>query len=336
MFCYALRRLLGLFPLLFVVVLAVFVMVRSVPGDPVVNWLGEKGSAAERQRMIRQLGLDQPLPQQFWIYLRGLLRGDLGRSYIKHDRPVVEDIARRFPATVELALLAMFLATLFGMAAGILSALLKGRWLDYLAMSLALVGVSVPVFWLGLILILLFGGDAPFPSGGRLDPIAYYDYSSLTGFHLLDAALTLDLELLLDALRHLALPAVALATIPMALLSRMTRSSILERMGDDFVRTARAKGCSERRVVVGHALRASLVSILTVLGLQLGTLLAGAVLTETVFEWEGMGTFIVDAVHNRDYMQIQGGALVIATCFVLANLAADVSYGLVDPRVRLS
>lgn len=332
---YALRRLAGLVPLLFCITLTVFVLVRSVPGDPVTNWLGEKGTAAERDRIVAELGLDAPLHEQFWIYLKGLARGDLGTSYIKNERRVADDIARRFPATVELALLAMFLATCFGMAAGILSAVLRGRWLDYLAMFLALVGVSVPVFWLGLLLILLLGQNAPFPSGGRLDPAVYWDHVSTTGFHVLDAILTLDGALLVDALRHLALPAVALATIPMALISRMTRSALLERMGEDFVRTARAKGCPERRVVLRHALRASLVSIFTVLALQLGTLLAGAVLTETVFEWGGLGTYVVDAVNNRDYMQIQGGVLVIATAFVLANLLADLSYAIVDPRLRL-
>ncbi len=336
MLVYALRRILGLVPLLFFVVLAVFVLLRSVPGDPVRNLLGEKGTPEERARITRELGLDRPLPVQFAIYLKGLLHGDLGTSYIKNRRRIAEDIAERLPATAELAACAMFVAVAFGLAAGILSAVLRGRLLDYLAMVLALVGVSVPVFWLGLLFVLGFGGNAPFPSGGRLDLGAFFDFEPITGFFLLDGVLRGDWRLFADAAKHLVLPALTLATIPMAVISRMTRSAMLETLGQDFVRTARAKGLPETRVVLKHALRASLVSIVTVLALQFGTLLAGAVLTETVFSWPGLGTYVVDAVNNRDYTAVQGGVLVIATVFVLANLAADLAYGLVDPRVRLS
>ncbi len=334
MLFYAVRRLLGLVPLLFFVVLTVFLLLRSVPGDPVRNLLGEKGSREERMRIAHELGLDRSLPVQFGIYLRGLLRGDLGTSYIKNQRKVGEDIAERFPATVELSFCAMLLACLFGLTAGILSAVLRGRWLDYLAMFLALLGVSVPVFWLGLLLVMAFGGNAPFPSGGRLDLGTFFDFEPTTGFYLVDSLLEGNWALFGDVCAHLFLPAVALATIPMAVISRMTRSSMLETLSQDFVRTARAKGLPERRVVLRHAFRASLISILTVLALQFGTLLAGAVLTETVFSWPGLGTYIVDAVNNRDYTAVQGGILVIATIFVLANLAADLSYALVDPRLK--
>ncbi len=335
MLIFVLRRLLGLIPVLFFVVLTVFVLLRAVPGDPVRNLLGEKGTQQERERVTKELGLDRSIPVQFGIYFKGLLQGDMGKSYIRNERPISEDIAERFPATFELALCAMLLAGFFGLAAGILSAVLKGKWLDYLSMTLALVGISVPVFWLGLLLILAFGGRAPFPSGGRLDLSVFHSFEPTTGFYLIDSLLQGNVSLFFDVLMHLALPAVALATIPLAVISRMTRSSLLETMGQDFIRTARAKGLPEHRVVLKHALRASLISILTVLALQFGTLLAGAVLTETVFTWPGLGTYVVDAVNNRDYTAVQGGVLVIATVFVLANLVADLSYALADPRVRL-
>ncbi|MEZ5988491.1 MAG: ABC transporter permease [Planctomycetota bacterium] len=331
---FALRRLMGMVPMLFLAVLAIFLLVRSVPGDPVTNMLGEKGTPQERARVTADLGLDRPMLVQFGIYLEGLVQGDLGRSYLK-DESVSGRIAEKFPATFELAFCAMCLAVLFGLTAGILSAVLRGKLLDYLSMFLALVGVSIPVFWLGLILILLLGGDAPFPSGERIDWAAHFDYAPATGFYVLDALLHGDLAMLGEHLRHLALPSIALATIPMAVISRMTRSSLLETLGQDFVRTARAKGVGEGRVVLRHALQPALVSVITVVGLQFGTLLAGAVLTETVFNWPGLGTYVVDSVNERDYNAVQGAALVIATTFMVCNLVADLLYGLVDPRVKL-
>ena len=331
---YAARRILGMIPLLFLVILTIFVLIRSVPGDPAHNLLGDKATPQEVERVTQELGLNEPLFVQFGIYFRNLLRGDLGQSYIK-DQAISDEIGERFPATFELATAAMLIATCFGLLAGILSAVFRGRWLDYLSMFLALVGVSVPVFWLGIILIMFFGGNHPFPSAGRVDWGAHHAYAPGSEFYLLDALLTGDFEMFWELLRHLFLPAIALATIPMAVISRMTRSSLLETLNQDYVRTARAKGVGKRRVVLKHALRPALISVITVLGLQFGVLLAGAVLTETVFTWPGLGTFIVDAVNERDYNAVQGGVLVIAVGFMVCNLLADLSYAWADPRVKL-
>ncbi|MBI2933032.1 MAG: ABC transporter permease [Planctomycetes bacterium] len=328
---HILRRLLIAIPLLVVVSFIVFILSRTGGGDPVDAILGEKGTPQTRARVTRELGLDKPVLVQYGLYLRGiLLRGDLGKSYIIQGQSVAEEIKRRFPATIELTLAAMLIAMLLGIPAGILSAVYKSTWIDTLSMSISLVGVSVPVFWLGLLLILALGGWLPV--SGNIDPT--FEIESRSGFLLFDSLLAGQGAAFLDALAHLVLPALALATIPMAMTARITRSSMLEVLGSDYVRTARAKGLSPRAVVVRHALRNALIPIVTLLGLEFGYLLGGAVLTEEVFDWPGMGTYLVRAVSQNDPVSICGVALVIASTFIIANLLVDVLYAFIDPRIH--
>jgi peptide/nickel transport system permease protein len=327
---YVLRRLLLLPFTLWAVSFVVFVLMRSVPGDPVVAIVGEKATSEVRERVRAERGFDRPLLAQYGVYLGRLLRGDLGESFKSSGDRVAEQILRRLPPTIELTLASMLLATLAGGALGILSAVRRGTWVDYLTTTVALAGVSVPVFWLGFLLLLAFGGI--FPSGGNLSVIHRHD--PVTGFLLLDTLLRGRGDLFLDALRHLALPAAALATIPLAMTARITRASMLEVLESDFVRTARAKGVAPRAVVLKHALRNALIPITTLVGLEFGYLLGGAVLTETVFNRLGMGTYILDSVRNTEYDSIGGAVLVLSTTFVLVNLAVDVLYAFIDPRVR--
>ncbi|MDR7432888.1 MAG: ABC transporter permease [Armatimonadota bacterium] len=284
--------------------MVVFVAIRLIPGDPAQIMAGQ-AATEEVVRQIRQsLGLDQPLPVQYLYFLRNVVRGDLGRSLF-NGAPVVEELGQRFPRTVRLALASIVVASLIGVPAGILAATRHLSWLDTLVMLVALVGVSMPVFWLGLNLILVFSV--------RLQWLPAFGY---------------------ETWRHLLLPSVTLGAASAAIVARMTRSSMLEVLGQDYIRTARAKGLAERVVVNRHALRNALIPVVTVLGLQLGTLLSGAVLTETVFAWPGIGRLLVDAVLARDYPIIQGATLLIAATFVALNLAVDLLYGLLDPRIR--
>ncbi|MBI2898571.1 MAG: ABC transporter permease [Planctomycetes bacterium] len=331
MTAYLLRRLLAAIPLLVAVSLVVFVLTRSVPGDPVDAMLGEKATPQVREEIRRKHGLDRPILVQYAIYMKGLLlRGDLGVSYVRKNQPIAEEIRRRLPATIELTLAAMILSILGGVLFGVLAAVKKGSFWDYASMLAALIGVSVPVFWLGLLLMLAFGGA--FASGGNLDPS--FDIERPTGFALVDTLVAGEPRMFLDALRRLVLPALALATIPMAMIARITRSSMLEVLGSDYVRTARAKGLDSEAVVMRHALRNALVPIVTLVGLEFGYLLGGAVLTETVFDWPGMGTYIMSSVSNRDYLAIQGAVMMLCLVFVAVNLLVDVIYAFVDPRIR--
>lgn len=331
MTAYLTRRLLAAIPLLFVVSFVVFYLTRSVPGDPVDAMLGEKATAKVREEATRKWGLDKPILVQYGIYMRGLLlRGDFGQSYIRSGQSIGGEIRRRLPATIELTLAAMILSLFGGVVLGILAAVRKGSWIDYLGMIVALLGVSIPVFWLGLLLLLALGGALAV--GGNLDP--QFELQRTTGFVLVDTLVHGEFEMFLDALRRLVLPALALATIPMAMIARITRSSMLEVLGSDYVRTARAKGLDSEKVVLRHALRNALIPIVTLVGLEFGYLLGGAVLTETVFDWPGMGTYIMDSVSNRDYLAIQGAVMVLAIVFVLVNLLVDVLYAFVDPRIR--
>ncbi|MFN3286108.1 MAG: nickel ABC transporter permease [bacterium] len=304
MWRYVLKRVLLALPVLLGVSVVVFVAIRSIPGDPAQIMAGQ-AATEEVVRQIRQsLGLDQPLPVQYLYFLRNVVRGDLGRSLF-NGAPVVEELGQRFPRTVRLALASMAVASLIGVPAGILAATRHLSWVDTLVMLVALVGVSMPVFWLGLNLILVFSV--------RLQWLPAFGY---------------------ETWRHLLLPSVTLGAASAAIVARMTRSAMLEVLGQDYIRTARAKGLAERAVVNRHALRNALIPVVTVLGLQLGTLLSGAVLTETVFAWPGIGRLLVDAVLARDYPIIQGATLLIAATFVALNLAVDVLYGLLDPRIR--
>ena len=330
MTAYIVRRLLASIPLLFVVSFLVFFLSRAGGRDPVDAILGEKGTPEARARVTRELGLDKPLIVQYGIYIGRVLRGDFGTSYIRPGESVSAEIGRRLPATIELTFAAMFIAMLVGIPAGILSAVRPRSWIDYLGMSVSLAGVSIPVFWLGLLLVLAF--KQWLPVSGNIDPAI--DVVRRTGFTILDCALAGDGRALADALRHLVLPAAALSTIPLAMTARITRSSMLEVLGSDYVRTAKAKGLAPTAVVGRHAFRNALVPIVTLIGLEFGYLLGGAVLTETVFDWPGMGTYTVHAVFQTDPVSICGASLVIATTFIAANLAVDILYAFIDPRVR--
>ncbi|MHB2017279.1 MAG: ABC transporter permease [Candidatus Xenobia bacterium] len=330
---YLMRRLLGVIPVLFAVTLIVFVAMHLIPGDPARVMLGDKAPASEVAAFHHKHHLDQPVLVQLGIFLGGLLHGDLGSSY-KTDQPVANEILARYPATMELALAAIVLAVVLGVGLGMLGASRPGTWVDALVTTVSLGGISLPVFWLGLMLILLFSfwmGWLPF--SGRLGAVA--DYQPVTGFVLLDAVLLGDLSLLRQALEHLALPALTLSMGPMAIISRMTRSCLIEVLGADYIRTARAKGLTEAQILWGHALKNALIPVITVIGLEFGTMLGGAVLTETVFQWPGLGRYTVEAILSRDYPVVQGCVLVIALSFVLVNLAVDLLYGFIDPRIRL-
>lgn len=328
---YLVRRILAAIPLLLVVSFLVFLLSRAGGRDPVDAILGEKGTPETRARVTRELGLDRPILVQYGKYLEGIVtRGDFGVSYIMQEQPVAEQIGRRFPPTIELATAAMILAILIGIPAGVISAIWRNTWIDYLVMGVSLLGVSIPVFWLGLLLIFALGGVLPI--GGNIDPSMLIDPK--TGFMLIDTLFSEEPGAFADALRHLVLPAMTLATIPLAMTARITRASLLEVMGSDYIRTARAKGLSGFKVVAKHAFRNALVPVVTLLGLEFGYLLGGAVLTETVFSWPGMGTYVVDAVFQTDPMAICGASIVIATTFIVVNLAVDILYAFVDPRIR--
>uniref|UniRef100_A0A7V4EGP9 ABC transporter permease n=1 Tax=Thermus tengchongensis TaxID=1214928 RepID=A0A7V4EGP9_9DEIN len=304
MLTYAIRRLLIAIPTLFGVVLLVFLMVRLAPGDPAVLLAGEFATPETLQAIRERYGLDRPLPEQFLLYLGALLRGDLGES-ARSRRPVLEELKTYFPNTVELAVAAILVALLTGIPLGILAALRPGSGLDLGVMTLALLGVSMPVFWFGLLAILIFSVNLGwFPVAGK------------------------------GTLAHLVLPAVTLGVNATALLARMTRGTLLEVLSQDYIRTARAKGLRERVVVFKHALRNALIPVVTVAGLEFGSLLAGAVITETIFAWPGLGQLLVGSILARDYPVVQGAVLLVATSFILVNLLVDLLYAWIDPRVR--
>lgn len=329
---HVIRRLLLLIPLLLGVATLVFAAVQFVPGDPAQIMLGEKASPERLQELRHELGLDLPVAQQYVRYISKTVVFDLGRS-VHRNTPISDEIAQRFPATIELATAALFLALVIGIPFGILAALKRGSWLDNLCMAGSLTGVSMPIFWLGLMLMLLFSAMLGwFPSTQRLD-IAL-DLEPLTGLYFLDSLLRGQFDVTGDVLHHLFLPALTLSTVPMALIARMTRAAMLEVLGLDYVRTARAKGAPERTVILKHALQNAAIPIVTVSGLQLGMLLSGAVITETVFSWPGLGTLAVEAIFQRDFPVLQGCVLVFALTFVLVNLVVDLSYYWLDPRLR--
>lgn len=325
-------RLLGAVPVLFGVTLLAFLFVRMIPGDPAKNIAGERADEAMLVEIRRVHGLDQPLPAQYARFLGRIATGDLGTS-LQTNEPVTREIAARFPATIELTFCAVLIATALGVGLGILASLRPGSVFDLATMSGALVGVSIPVFCLGYVLIVAFGDHVPY--AGRIDESLRASFAPRTPFYLLEALVRGEWAVFGNVLAHLALPALALSTVPMAVVARITRSSMLEVLSQDYVRTARAKGLSHARVVLKHALRNATIPIVTVLGVQTGYLLGGAVLTETVFAWPGLGSFVVKAIGERDYPLIQGGVLLFATTFVLVNLLVDLLYARLDPRVRL-
>ncbi|HZF00002.1 MAG TPA: ABC transporter permease [Planctomycetota bacterium] len=327
---YILRRLMFLPVVLWAVSLIVFVLMRAVPGDPAAAIAGEKAPREVRDRIRRERGFDRPIPVQYGLYMGRLLRGDLGESFKHSNEKVSTQIARKLPHTIELTLAAMAVALAGGLLLGILSAVYKGGWIDAASMTVALAGVSVPVFWLGLLFILAFG--SMLPVSGNLD--ANYFPPDRTGFVLIDTLLSGNGAMFLDAVRHVLMPALVLSTIPLAMTARITRASMLEVLGSDYIRTARAKGASPSRVVLVHALRNAALPIVTLLGLEFGYLLGGAVLTETVFDWDGMGTYILSSVRETEYESIGGAVLVLACTFVGVNLVVDLLYSFIDPRIR--
>ena len=329
---YLLGRFASILPVLLGVSVLVFLMVRLIPGDPAKNLAGERATAEMLEAIRAEHGLDKPLPAQYAIFLGNLVQGDLGTSVHTYE-PVSHELARRFPATMELAFSAILLAALVGVPLGILASLKPNSLVDAGSMGTALVGVSVPVFCLGYLLIILVGDYLPY--SGRMDEDVLREFQPRTSFYVLEAALRFNGTALWDALEHLCLPALALSSVPLAVVARITRSSMLEVLGQDYVRTAKAKGLSHKRVVLKHALRNALIPIVTVLGVQTGYLLGGAVPTETVFSWPGLGQYVVLAIGERDYPVIQGGVLLFATTFVLVNLFVDLAYAKLDPRVQL-
>lgn len=329
---YIVRRLISMIPTLFGVSVVVFLFIHLIPGDPASAMLRENAPAEVAERIRESLGLNRPLYEQYAIYLGKVLRGDLGRSLVTNN-PVTDDLANRLPATAELSILAMLIAILVGVPAGIISAVRRNSIIDTVSMLLSLTGVSMPIFWLGLMAIFLFAVELHWvPSGTRIGPDV--QLTRITNFYLVDALLTGNLPALGDLLHHLILPSIVLATVPMALLARMTRSSMLEALNQDYVRTAHAKGLRARVVIVRHALKNALLPIITVIGLQVGGLLSGAILTETIFGWPGVGRWVYDSIQLRDYPVVQGVTLSIALIFVFVNLLVDLSYAFVDPRIH--
>lgn len=331
-----LKKFLTLIPTLIGASILAFALIRLVPGDPVTHLLGERGGDPEMVEQMRaRFGLDKPIYEQYFIFVGNALKGDLGESTVS-KRPVSEEFWSRFPATIELALIGLLWSVLLGIPLGILAAVKKNSVLDYSVIGVSLVGYSMPIFWWGLILVIFFSVHLGwFPVSGRIGFM--YDIPSVTGFLLIDTWLSGEgWGAFWDACKHLILPAVVLGTIPLAVMSRMTRSSVLEVLGEDYVRTARAKGLAGFRVVYVHALRNALIPIVTVIGLLVGSLLTGAVLTETIFSWPGIGRWLVYSVQARDYPVIQGGVLYLAFLIVMVNLIVDIVYLWVNPRMRSS
>jgi dipeptide transport system permease protein len=315
------------------ITLVAFTLIRLVPGDPIEVMVGERKLDPEMHAALaHRLGLDQPLHVQYLTYITDLLQGDLGTSLVTRE-PVLKEFLVLFPATVELTLAALFLAMLVGMPAGILAGLKRGSAVDHSVMGVAMTGYSMPIFWWGLIMIMFFSVDLGWtPVSGRI--AIEYDIPQRTGLLLIDSLLSGEDGAFVSACRHLILPVIVLGTVPMAVIARMTRSSMLEVLREDYIRTARAKGLAPLRVIVVHALRNALIPVITVIGLQVGSLLAGAVLTETIFSWPGIGKWLIDSIARRDYPVVQTGILVSAGIFVLVNLVVDLLYGWANPRIR--
>jgi peptide/nickel transport system permease protein len=323
---------LQIIPVLLGVSIVVFFMVRAIPGDPAQIMLGQQATQEQVQQVRESMGLDKPIFVQYGLFLKDAIRGDLGDSIVT-GRPVTTELMVRLPATFELVAFAMLIAILVGVPVGVISAVRQYSLLDKTTSVLALTGISMPIFWLAMILVVIFGVNLellPFP--GRLDPTT--GITAITGLVLVDSLLTLNFAGFWDGLLHLIMPALALGTIPMAVIMRMTRSSMLEVMHEDYVRTARAKGVVPWRVVSKHALRNAMLPTITVIGLQVGLLMGGAIITETIFSWPGIGLYAYNSISTRDYASIQGVVLYGALLFVLVNLIVDVLYAILDPRVR--
>jgi peptide/nickel transport system permease protein len=331
---FVVRRLLLLVPILLGLSILVFVWIRALPGGPAQALLGERATPETIAQIERQYGLDEPIHVQYWKYLQRTARFDFGVSTASR-RPVTEELSRRFPATIELAVAAMLFSVVFGIPLGFFAGKRYGTWLDHSSLVASLIGISIPIFFLAILLKYVFAVKLGLlPTVGRISVLINIDHP--TNFYVLDAILAADGEALWDVLEHLILPAAALGTIPLAIIARITRAAVLDVQNEDYVRTARAKGLPPKVVDRRHIFRNALLPVSTVIGLQTGLLLSGAVLTETVFAWPGMGTWLVDAISNRDFPVLQGGILFVALVFVLVNLVVDLSYAVINPRIRYS
>jgi len=333
MLLYLLRRLLLLIPTFLGVVALTFFLIRLAPGDPILVLAGERGVSPERYAELQaQFGFDQPLFMQFLHYLGQILSGDLGVSVVSRI-PVLEEFMSLFPATLELSLVAITFAILIGIPAGVLAAVKRNTVLDYSVMGASLVGFSMPIFWWALLLILFFSINLGWtPVAGRLGFL--FDVEPVTGFMLIDTLLADDFGAFLDALHHLILPSLVLATIPLAVIARMTRSAMLEVLRENYIVAARAKGLSPFTVIFKHALRNALIPVVTVIGLQVSILMTGAILTETIFSWPGIGKWMLESIYRRDYPVVQGGVLLIATIVIFVNAMVDLLYAVINPRIR--
>jgi dipeptide transport system permease protein len=333
MFRFLLTRLSLIVPTFFGMTLLAFFLVRLVPGDPIETMAGERGIDATRHaQLVKEYGFDRPVLVQYGIYIGRVLHGDLGKSIITQE-PVIHEFASLFPATVELAACAILFALLLGIPAGIIAAVRRNSVFDHGVMATSLTGYSMPIFWWGLLLILLFSVQLGWtPVSGRL--AVQYFIEPKTGFLLIDSLMDGDKGAFRSALSHLILPAIVLGTNPLAVVARMTRSAMLEVLGEDYIRTARAKGLPPLRVVGVHALRNALIPVVTVIGLQVGVLFTGAILTETIFSWPGVGKWLIEAIQRRDYPVLQGGMLLLGAVVMLVNLLVDVAYGVINPRIR--
>ncbi|MFT5880282.1 MAG: dipeptide transport system permease protein [Moritella sp.] len=333
MFQFIIKRLGSVIPTFIGITLLTFTLIHLIPGDPIEIMAGERGISPERHAaLMAELGLDQPIWQQYFSYVGGVLQGDLGNSLITR-KPVLQEFFELFPATVELAFLAALFAITLGLPAGIIAAVKRGSFFDHSVMGISLTGYSMPIFWWALLLMLVFSVNLGWtPVSGRIDVSLWIE--DVTGFMLIDSVLSNEPGAFSSALHHLILPSIVLGTIPLAVIARMTRSSMLEVLGEDYIRTARAKGLAPWRVIVIHALRNALIPVITVIGLQVGILLSGAILTETIFAWPGIGKWLIESIGRRDYPVVQGGILIIATLIIIVNLLVDITYGVVNPRIR--
>ncbi|OBW95453.1 peptide ABC transporter permease [Gallibacterium salpingitidis] len=333
MFRFIFKRVAMVIPTFIGITLLTFALIHLIPGDPIEIRMGERGLSPEvHQQMMHQLGLDKSLPEQYFDYLKGIAHGDFGTSF-KNNVPVLDEFLSLFPATIELATFAILFAIIIGIPIGIIAAIKRGSVFDHSVMAISLTGYSMPIFWWGLLLMLLVSVQWNLtPVSGRID--AEYWIDSVTGFMLIDSWLSGEPGAFKSAVMHLILPSIVLGTIPLAVISRMTRSSMLEVLGEDYIRTARAKGLSSMRVIVIHALRNALIPVVTVIGLIVGQLLSGAILTETIFSWPGIGKWVIEAIRARDYPVVQSAVLIIATIIIIVNLLVDLLYGVVNPRIR--
>src|SRR3954467_4815928 len=330
---FILTRVTLIVPTFIGITLVAFFLIRLVPGDPIETMAGERGIDPARHEALRhEYGFDRPVLVQYGIYLARLLHGDLGKSVITSES-VLSEFAALFPATIELAICAILFALILGLPAGILAAVRRNSIFDHGVMGVSLTGYSMPIFWWGLLLILLFSVQLGWtPVSGRLDVLYYIE--AKTGFLLVDSLLSDEKGAFWSAVKHLILPTIVLGTNPLAVVARMTRSAMLEVLGEDYIRTARAKGLSQLRVVALHGLRNALIPVVTVIGLQVGVLFTGAILTETIFSWPGVGKWLIEGINRRDYPVLQGGTLLIGTIVMVVNLLVDVTYGLINPRIR--